>query len=123
MAVLRQMRKLNDPAWFAVWVYRIVRNKCADHRRGAERRRRLVVALAEWQRVENNPRRDASADALLNAMQRLPADQRELLSLKYGGDLNVAEIAVILNIPVGTVKSRLHHARNELRDILEGGEL
>ena len=54
--------------------------------------------------------------------RRLSADQRELLALKYGEDLGVVEIAVVLGIPAGTVKSRLHHAREELKRILKGDE-
>jgi RNA polymerase sigma-70 factor (ECF subfamily) len=56
------------------------------------------------------------------ALRRLPPDRQELLTLKYGEDLNILEIALVLGIPAGTVKSRLHAAREQLREILEGDE-
>jgi len=121
IAILRQIRKLSDPAWFAAWAYRIVRNKCVDHCRRASRQRHLADGLAERQRA-NNPPQEGPGDAVAQALRRLPPDRQELLTLKYGEDLNVIEIAVVLGIPAGTVKSRLHHAREQLRRILKGDE-
>ena len=122
ITILRQIRKLNDPAWFAAWAYRIVRNKCADQYRQAYRRRILVQTLAERQRASDNPSREGPGPAVTQALRRLPPERRELLTLRYGEDLNIVEIAVVLGIPAGTVKSRLHHARKQLRQILEGDE-
>ncbi len=122
VAVLKQIRRLNDPAWFAAWIYRIVRHKCADHGRGVARRTRLASSLAERHRPAENPPDRGPADAVAEAMSKLPPDRRELLVLKYGANLNLAEIAVVFGIPVGTVKSRLHNARKELKRILEGDE-
>ncbi len=73
MAILKQIPKLNDPAWFAAWAYRIVRNKIADHGRRAGRQRRLVDALTERQPA-NDPPRDDPVIAVAEAMQRLPRD-------------------------------------------------
>lgn len=56
------------------------------------------------------------------ALRRLPPDRQELLTLKYREDLNIIEIAVVRGIPAGTVKSRLYHAREQVRRILEGDE-
>ena len=122
IAILRQIRKLSDPAWFAAWAYRIVRNKCADHARKAGRRRKLAEALAERQRANDDPPREGPGDTVADALRRLPVDRQELLALKYGADLNIIEIALVLGIPAGTVKSRLDTAREQLRRILEGDE-
>ncbi|MHC4414043.1 MAG: RNA polymerase sigma factor [Planctomycetota bacterium] len=122
MTVLKQIRRLSDPAWFAAWAYRIVRNKCADHSRRAGRQRHLADALFERQRAGDDPARTGPGVAVAEAMRRLPPDGQEVLTLKYGGDLNIIEIAVVLGIPAGTVKSRLHHARERLRQTLEGAE-
>jgi RNA polymerase sigma-70 factor (ECF subfamily) len=122
MTILRQIRRLRDPAWFAAWAYRIVRNKCADHCRKASRQRHLVEAAAARQPADEDPSRDDPDHAVADAMRRLPPDGQELLTLRYGGELNILEIAVVLGIPAGTVKSRLHHAREQLRRILEGAE-
>lgn len=122
MAVLKQIRKLSDPAWFAAWAHRIVRNKCADQVRKAGRRRRLTDALAERQRANGDPAREGPTDAVAEALRQLSPDRQELLALRYGADLNIIEIALVLGIPAGTVKSRLHHAREQLKRILEGDE-
>jgi RNA polymerase sigma factor (sigma-70 family) len=122
IVILRQIRKLSDPAWFAAWTYRIVRNKCVDHCRRAGRQRKLAAALAERHRARADPPGDGRRAAVAEALRRLPPDRQELLALKYGADLNVLEIAVVLGVPVGTVKSRLHHARERLRRIMEGDE-
>ena len=120
LAILGQIRKLNDPAWFAAWAYRIVRNKSADYCRAAGRQRQLADALAERQRANDDPPPDHPGHTVAGALRRLPPDRQELLALKYGQDLNIVEIAVVLGIPAGTVKSRLHYAREQLRKILEG---
>ncbi len=52
-------------------------------------------------------------------LRRLAPDRRRLLALRYVDDLELSEIAEILEVPEGTVKSRLHHAREQLRDIIE----
>ena len=58
-------------------------------------------------------------EALREALERLPRDPRVLLSLRYVDEFEVSEIAEILGIPEGTVKSRLYHARSRLRAIIE----
>jgi RNA polymerase sigma factor (sigma-70 family) len=123
VAMLKRIRKLNDPKWFAAWACRIVRNKCADHCRRAVRRRKLTDDLAR--RREEQGRLSAGSSghaegAVAEALRRLPAEKQELLALKYGQDLNVVEIGAVLGIPAGTVKSRLHAAREQLRQTLEG---
>jgi RNA polymerase sigma-70 factor (ECF subfamily) len=120
IAVLRQIRRLNDPAWFTAWVYRIVRNQYATYCRGASRQRKLREKLSRSQSVQDGRPQETHEGTVAAALRKLAPDRRDLLALKYGEALNVVEIAVILGVPVGTVKSRLHHARRQLRQILEG---
>ena len=141
VAVLRQLRRLSDPAWFAAWVYRIVRNKCADYFRKAGRRQRLVEKAAEQQVAEgvlpalgdeagqaaerarlHSAAEDDRSQAIRQAMEQLSPERRELLMLHYTEGLNVVEIAIVLGVPAGTVKSRLHYAREELKNLLESSE-
>jgi RNA polymerase sigma factor (sigma-70 family) len=122
MAILRQIRKLSDPAWFGAWAYRIVRNKCADYCCRANRQRHLADSLAERQKANGHSPQEGPSAAVAEALRRLPPDRQELLTLKYREDLNIIEIAVVLGIPAGTVKSRLYHAREQVRRILEGDE-
>jgi RNA polymerase sigma-70 factor (ECF subfamily) len=62
------------------------------------------------------------ANALRAAIDKLPADQRAAIALYHFEELSVAEVAVALHVPVGTVKTRLMHARHKLRAALQGEE-
>jgi RNA polymerase sigma-70 factor (ECF subfamily) len=126
IAIVRGLGGLDDPARFAPWAYRIVRNKCVDWVRRQGRRRRLGRELEESRRREEElalagGREAPGPDRLIDALRALPRDRQALLSLYYQDGFSVREIAGILGIPAGTVKSRLFHARNRLRDALEGG--
>lgn len=122
IAILGQIRRLKDPTWFAAWAHRILRNKCVDYWRTAGRQRCLAEEMAERQKAGNDVPREDPGHPLAEALRRLPSDRQELVTLKYGANLNIVEIAVILGIPVGTVKSRLHQTREQLRRILQGDE-
>ncbi|RMF73339.1 MAG: RNA polymerase sigma factor [Planctomycetota bacterium] len=120
LVVLRRIRSLNDPAWFAAWAHRIVRNKCADRGRKIERRRRLVSRVVQRPCESADAASDSRSESLAAALRRLARNQREILLLKYGHDLTIVELSFVLGVPAGTVKSRLHHAREELRRALQG---
>ena len=70
--------------------------------------------------AEPDDRRDAAlaAEELHAALGALPVSQREVLALFYLEELSLNELADVLSVPVGTVKSRLFHARRMLRDRL-----
>ncbi len=65
---------------------------------------------------------DARLEAARETIAALPALQREILDLRFASDLSYAEIATALEIPVGTVRSRLHHAVALLRQRLDTDE-
>lgn len=120
MAIVRGIKRLDDPALFRSWAYRIVSNKCADWLR----QRIAQRGLAQEPRVAPEPasREPDSSDEvepLRRALRRLPDEQRAILSLHYLDGMSVAEIARVMDVPTGTVKSRLHHARNRLKTALE----
>ena len=56
------------------------------------------------------------------AIRTLPPEQQAAIALFYLEDMSVAEVAVALDVPAGTVKTRLMHARRKLRGALEGEE-
>jgi RNA polymerase sigma-70 factor (ECF subfamily) len=106
-------------------VYRIVTNKCADFIRRAARDRRLAERMQERARAAAAPPRPAAGgrcEAIRAALERLSPDRQVILALRYREEFTTAEIAEILGVAAGTVKSRLHHARNELKRIVEGIE-
>ena len=126
LAVARGLHRLDDPACFPRWAFRIVERRSADwiRRRGVERRRRRVAA-DEAEELAPAPLTPASTEpaddvlALRTAIARLPPAQRELLRLFYDLGRSVGEIAEILAIPPGTVKSRLFAVREILKQQLE----
>jgi len=114
LEIIKGLRKLNDPARFKAWAYRIVTNKAADWMKNKNRQRHLSIEAASPDcRQKNN---DSEVKEL---MLKLKNDSRTILSLYYFEQLTVNEISDVLNIPKGTVKSRLFKAREELKELLE----
>jgi RNA polymerase sigma-70 factor (ECF subfamily) len=122
MAAARGIQRLEDPACFPRWIFQIVARKIADSIRIRQRQRGVIDRLASEstsiQRSTEHPERD-EVSRLRDALQSLPPDRRELLSMYYHDGLSLTEISGILEIPQGTVKSRLHYARQELKQIFE----
>jgi len=124
LAIVRGIGRLRDPAGFPAWAYRIVGHKCADWVRRRVRERGLEAEAASAAtangRVES-PEAEMSDDIarLRAALKRLPDEQRIVLTLHYLEGLAVADIAQSLEVAVGTIKSRLHHARHRLKESLE----
>jgi len=129
VAAWRQLRGLRDPARFERWVDRIVVNACRmaiRHRKAVRVREIQVVDPAGFDEshgsgLTTRPPDDAIADADLirRGLKRLSVDQRAVLVLHHAEDRPVDEIAEVLGVPVGTVKWRLHAAREALRRAVE----
>lgn len=118
-SALRGIARLEDPARFRAWLYAIAARKCADAMRGRYRGQNIV---AKAQAMALDPA-DAEADNnerldLVAALKRLPPEQRVAISLYFGEEMTIAEIASITGAPEGTVKSRLFAARTALREHL-----
>ncbi|HKE93015.1 MAG TPA: sigma-70 family RNA polymerase sigma factor [Povalibacter sp.] len=118
IGAIRGLNRLDDPARFPAWIYGIAHRKCIDGIRFAQRQRRLVSSIEQESALAAESALRAvpgeSAD-LAVAISRLNHEQRDVVHLFYGEDLGIDDIASILNVPAGTVKSRLHHAREYLR--------
>ncbi len=121
ITVTRRLRRLDDPRAFRSWLYHAVRWRTLDAVR--RRTRRAETSIDEVGEsllpVEDTSGRERqlSLDAALDA---LPAIEREILQLFYRRGLAMREIAHVQSVPVGTVKSRLHRARQQLHDAIEG---
>ncbi len=112
------------------WLYQIVRNRAVDlHRRRKVRRHDSLDETDEDGRtyeirdVSVDPERDVAHSQLRariwQSLEELSPKQREILVLRDYQDLSYTEIAENLNIPIGTVMSRLHGARKRLRSVLK----
>jgi len=115
IAIARGLLGLRDDRAFLPWALAIVTRAAARDLKGRVRER---VALAEHARDLAQP--EAPPPDLRAAITELPPAQRATLALFYLDGLSVAEVAVALSIPPGTVKTRLMHARNRLRAQLTG---
>lgn len=113
---------LREDAAFAAWAHRIVTRKCAAYRRRRQRETQLASRLA----TDSDPPAEAytahDEGLLAPAMRTLSPDQRAAIALAYGGDMTIAEIAVALDAPEGTIKTRLMHARRKLRAAMDDME-
>ena len=121
IAVSRSIRRLDSPEHFRGWIYRIVRNKCADWIRAEQARRRLATKMSE---TSQNPSTGSVPDEhpvgqIIAMLRTLPEERRTILTMFYLEELSIRDIGYALNIPEGTVKSRLYHARRMLKDALE----
>ena len=123
LAIARGLSRLGDPACFPRWAFRIVERRSVDwiRQRSLARRREAVAVSAADDLSPAAPAVTEPPDDVLllrAAIARLPADQRELLHLHYELGRSVLEIAEILAIPPGTVKSRLFSVRETLKQQL-----
>lgn len=105
----------DDPG---AWVRRVVVNLSHSRWRRLRVERRALGRLGgapEWHVELTEP-----ASEVWGAVRRLPAGEAAAVALFYVDDLSVAEVAAILDVAEGTVKSRLHQARRRLAEMLEG---
>lgn len=136
LKALTSLRSFREESSLQTWLFRIATNLCRDVHR---RRQREKGWLPLWRHADgedgsseecvieipdhhNNPEklllREELSDLLKQAIDRLPLAMREVLVLHDVESLSYEEIAHALGIPLGTVKSRLFHARARLRDAL-----
>lgn len=108
------------------WLYRIARNLCLNR---IERVDKREARLPDWDYLPDDARgpedsavRSEELRRVRTALSRLPDRQREIIQLSHFQDCSYREIADILEIPVGTVMSRLYHARRKLGEMLTTDE-
>ena len=117
ICMCRTIRRLQDGAAFRAWAYRIVARRAADALRRRTRLRRFESPASSPVAPAAPP--DSESATLIRAVDGLDEDHREVIRLHYGSDLSIDEIAHVLSIPPGTVKSRLHAARARVRSLIE----
>jgi len=118
MLAWRHVRALRDPEAWDAWLHRLTVRAC--YRAARTTQRRHVVELHLLPDFERATADDfamsvAERDRLGRELGRLPIDQRTVMVLHFYLDLPMTEAAEILEIPVGTAKSRLHRGLETLR--------
>lgn len=117
-SVARGLGRLEDPARFRPWLFAIAARKCADALRGKYRSARLAAEAETMAPEPSDSETDANARLdIASALKILPPEQRLVVSLFYGEDMSVGEIAAATGVQTGTVKSRLFAARKALREV------
>ena len=119
IAIARDIRKLEAESAFGVWAYRIVGHKSWDWLRQHLRRRERENRYAEKAQLDEADQLPPATAALREAMGELAAADRTLLTLRFEDGFSIDELAHMLSVPAGTVKSRLHFAKQHLRTLME----
>jgi RNA polymerase sigma-70 factor, ECF subfamily len=120
LAVWRDLPQLRDPARFDAWSYRLLVRACYSEarrtRRWAPNLRLLPVDVAS---ATDDSDMVVDRDQLERGFRRLSVEHRAVVVLHHYLDMPLEEVAETLGVPVGTVRSRLHHAMRGLRAALD----
>ncbi|MFC0604847.1 RNA polymerase sigma factor [Winogradskyella pulchriflava] len=119
--IINKIEDLKEPRQFKFWAYRIVCNKSTDWlREQTKNQKRTVGYDKEIESFEEHySENQIQKQILLKAINALPENQREVVKLFYHQDYKLKQISKLLNISVGTAKSRLFHAREKLKKTLK----
>jgi RNA polymerase sigma-70 factor, ECF subfamily len=139
MQVVRRLGSFRGDSSFSTWLFRVTANEALMLMRSQRRHRARLVEGLDLEDLGNLPaandpqgggqRADVRAaeserDARVReALEELPADYRDVVSLHYHQDLGLQEIADRLDLTESAVRSRLHRARSRLRTILEASPM
>ncbi len=119
----RELRTLRDPDRFEPWLHRILTHECyAEVRRRDRWSNQVRLLPMPGLRDSEDIKAVNDRDQLDRAFRRLTVEQRSVLVFYHYVGLPLTEVADRLGIPVGTAKSRLHHATSALRASLEADD-
>ena len=121
LKVVRGIRRLKDPGSLKPWLYAITHGVAVDRiRRDYKRDKAEQAQLEGLLDIEEPSFDEEDATAIRDALGRLSVKHREVLVLHFLQDLSILEIANVVGCSEGTVKSRIHYAKRQLKQILEG---
>lgn len=120
LRIWRDLPSLRDPDRVEAWSYRALVHACHDELRKQRRQVPTLHLLPTDGAVEpDHAVAIADREQLDRAFRKLPVEQRAAVVLQYYRQLTLPEIAEVLGVPVGTVRSRLHYAKRALRAAVE----
>lgn len=104
------------------WLLKVALNRCRDLWRGSWARRVVLGSpVFELIPAPDDAERREEEDAMMTAVHQLPPVFREVILLHYYQNFGISEIARMLNLPEGTISSRLSRGRKKLESIIQGG--
>ena len=122
VGICRNWHKLKEPAKFSPWAFGILRRKCFDAvRRKARNRDRNQAGAEAFETAQ--PALGELRMELSQAFDVLSVEHRTVAILYFAEELTLAEIAAALDRPLGTIQSRIYHARRKLKAALSGEEI
>ena len=116
LTAFRKFRDLKKKESFKAWVISIARNKVNDHFRKKAARFEIPIDQLKETEISDTRHGFSAVHTVRETLSLLGDQDKQIIYLFYWKEMPQAEIAKRLNIPVGTVKSRLHTARNNFRD-------
>ena len=117
--IWRDLPTLRDIDRFDGWSYRLLVNACRDEMRRQRGNRNHLQLIDHDSPIPDASLSVADRDQLDRGFRHLSPEHRTVIILQYYLDYSMAEISTILDVPVGTVRSRLHYAKRVLRAALE----
>ena len=120
LVVSRKVQSLRAAAAFSSWLFTVIQRECRKLSRSLFRYEPLTDDIAEAQMLDRPD--DALRIDLAHALESLPAHYLEVVLLRDFEELTIAEIAQRLSEPPGAVNSRLHRARELVREYLLGAD-
>jgi RNA polymerase sigma-70 factor, ECF subfamily len=111
----RDLPRLREPERFSAWLRRLVVNSCYDEARREHRHDHETFERGQTAVVSDHARDVVERERVDHAFRRLPVEQRAVLVLHHHLQLTHPEIAELLGIPIGTVKSRIRRGLDNLR--------
>ncbi|MDZ7715297.1 MAG: RNA polymerase sigma factor [Balneolaceae bacterium] len=120
--IIRELTYLQLKISFSAWALTIARRKAIDWIRQQQRNRKKMEAVEQQSRTDSNNHADEEQGRLhkvRKGISQLPESQRIVLKMFYLDNLSINEIGQVLEISVGTVKSRLYYAREELKELID----
>ena len=123
LRVFRGISSLREPRSLPVWLYRIARRAAMRHLREQYADPAMHIAAPDLDAIETDIDQrlcfsPEDATQIHRALTELPLAFREVLTLHFLEEMPVQQVAEVVGIPAGTVKSRLYHAKRALRDLL-----
>ncbi len=123
LAVFRRIHELTNPGAFRTWLYRTTRHRAIDALRRRKRESELLTQVRGDEPELSEAPRDLPLETenrrtLEAGLAHLDAPHREVLILRYWEDMSYADIALVAGCSLGTIRSRLHHAKRKLRDAM-----
>lgn len=114
----QRIQRLDDPRVFGSWLYKAVRWQVLDWQKSASQRHDVALDDNTASMLFYTP--PQGEDELYQAVGTLASAEQQVVLLHYFHQCELTEVALILNLPLGTVKSRLYRARQQIKQQLDG---